>query len=75
MSDCNTFVFDVVTDLVESSVEGGPGLPDAVLPYLVPHIRVGGGRQVALLLVRLLQVARVLCPELLVQRARDQAPG
>jgi hypothetical protein len=64
----------VFTDLVESSVEGAPGLPDAVLPYLVPHVGMGGG-QVTLLLVRLLQVARVLSPELLVQRARDQTPA
>ncbi len=66
--------FYVVTDLVEPSVEGAPGLPDAVLPYLVPRVGVGRG-QVSLLLVRLLQVARVLCPELLVQRARDQTPA
>jgi hypothetical protein len=68
-------VVDVVTDLVESSVEGAPGLPDAILPDLLPYVLMGGGRQVTLLLVRLLQVARVLRPELLVQRARDQTPG
>jgi hypothetical protein len=59
------------SDLVEAGIEGSPCFSDAILPNLLLHVLHPG--QVPLLLVRLLQVARILSPELLVQRTGNQA--